>query len=57
MGRIYLRGAEISSDVSVPENKYNIKLMIPSQDGLNEFWLKCDSVNNISFFNFPNAYL
>lgn len=44
LGRLYLKGAEVSNDVSLSENKFNIKLMIPSAEGMSEFWVRCDSV-------------
>ena len=34
-------------DVSISEEKYVIKLFIPSAEGMTELWLRCDTVSKI----------
>uniref|UniRef100_A0A915JK24 PH domain-containing protein n=1 Tax=Romanomermis culicivorax TaxID=13658 RepID=A0A915JK24_ROMCU len=48
VGRIYLRSADVSYDISLPENIYTIKLVVPSSDGTNEVLLKVDSEQRYS---------
>ncbi|CDW58127.1 Unc 112 related protein [Trichuris trichiura] len=43
MGRIFLKGCEISQEVNLPESKYSLKLLIPSAEGMTEFWIRCDT--------------
>uniref|UniRef100_A0A0K0EMK2 PH domain-containing protein n=1 Tax=Strongyloides stercoralis TaxID=6248 RepID=A0A0K0EMK2_STRER len=38
-----LKGCEVNQDVSVSQQKYHIKLLIPTSEGMNEFILKCDT--------------
>jgi len=38
-----LKGCEVSHEVNLAEAKYLIKLLIPSAEGMSEFWLRCDS--------------
>lgn len=42
-GQINLKGAEVTNDVNVSEGKFIIKLLIPSAEGMSEFWFKCDT--------------
>uniref|UniRef100_A0A8D0CYT5 FERM domain containing kindlin 2 n=1 Tax=Sander lucioperca TaxID=283035 RepID=A0A8D0CYT5_SANLU len=37
-----LRGCEVTPDVNISGQKFNIKLLIPVADGMNEIWLRCD---------------
>ncbi|KAI4803947.1 hypothetical protein KUCAC02_025592, partial [Chaenocephalus aceratus] len=37
-----LRGCEVTPDVNISSQKFNIKLLIPVADGMNEIWLRCD---------------
>lgn len=43
LGRFCLKGAEVTPDVNIGQNKYCIKLLVPSAEGMTEFYLKCDS--------------
>ncbi|KAG7262488.1 hypothetical protein CRUP_014493 [Coryphaenoides rupestris] len=36
------RGCEVTPDVNISGQKFNIKLLIPVADGMNEIWLRCD---------------
>lgn len=38
-------GCEVTPDVNISGQKFNIKLLIPVADGMNEIWLRCDTVN------------
>ncbi|CAG10385.1 unnamed protein product, partial [Tetraodon nigroviridis] len=38
-----LRGCEVTPDVNISGQKFNIKLLIPVADGMNEIWLRCDT--------------
>uniref|UniRef100_A0A8C8LV08 PH domain-containing protein n=1 Tax=Oncorhynchus tshawytscha TaxID=74940 RepID=A0A8C8LV08_ONCTS len=38
-----LRGCEVTPDVNISAQKFNIKLLIPVADGMNEIWLRCDA--------------
>lgn len=42
-------GCEVTPDVNISGQKFNIKLLIPVADGMNEIWLRCDMVS-LSFF-------
>ncbi|MFH4979925.1 hypothetical protein AB6A40_006634 [Gnathostoma spinigerum] len=44
-GHVCLKGCEVSPDVSLAQAKYNIKLLIPSAEGMTELLLKCDTEN------------
>uniref|UniRef100_A0A8C3AWJ6 FERM domain containing kindlin 2 n=1 Tax=Cyclopterus lumpus TaxID=8103 RepID=A0A8C3AWJ6_CYCLU len=35
-------GCEVTPDVNISGQKFNIKLLIPVADGMNEIWLRCD---------------
>ena len=35
----------MNPDVNISQEKYNIKLFVPGQDGLSEHWLRCDNVS------------
>lgn len=37
-------GCEVTPDVNISGQKFNIKLLIPVADGMNEIWLRCDMV-------------
>ncbi len=43
-------GCEVTPDVNLSAQKYNIKLFVPSQDGLSEAWVRCEDVS--VFFSF-----
>ncbi|KAK4821868.1 hypothetical protein QYF61_004345 [Mycteria americana] len=38
-----LRGCEVTPDVNISGQKFNIKLLIPVAEGMNEIWLRCDN--------------
>lgn len=38
-------GCEVTPDVNISSQKFNIKLLIPVADGMNEIWLRCDAVS------------
>ncbi|KTF82257.1 hypothetical protein cypCar_00018853 [Cyprinus carpio] len=40
-----LRGCEVTPDVNISGQKFNIKLLIPVADGMNEIWLRCDTIS------------
>lgn len=44
--QIKLRGAEVVPDVQISKDNFVIKLFIPSHEGMQEIWLRCDTVRN-----------
>ncbi|RWS30653.1 unc-112-related protein-like isoform X1, partial [Leptotrombidium deliense] len=40
---IPLKGCEVTPDVNLSQRKYGIKLEAPSQDGMTEYWIRCDA--------------
>ncbi|XP_073950664.1 unc-112-related protein-like [Choristoneura fumiferana] len=38
-----LRGAEVTPDAHPASGRYSIKLEVPSEDAMNEIWLKCEN--------------
>lgn len=42
--RLPRAGCEVTPDVNISGQKFNIKLLIPVADGMNEIWLRCDTV-------------
>ncbi|XP_077289345.1 unc-112-related protein-like isoform X2 [Arctopsyche grandis] len=38
-----LRGVEVTPDVNVSQARFNIKLEVPSEDGMTEMFLRCDN--------------
>lgn len=42
---VSLKGCEVTPDVNISQGKYGIKLAIPSQDGMSDLWLKCETVS------------
>ncbi|XP_078714539.1 fermitin family homolog 2-like [Lampetra fluviatilis] len=38
-----LKGCEVAPDVNISGQRFNIKLMIPVPEGMNEIWLRCDN--------------
>ncbi len=38
-------GCEVTPDVNISGQKFNIKLLIPVADGMIEIWLRCDAVS------------
>lgn len=43
LGHFSLKGCEVSPDVSVQQQKYHIKLLVPTAEGMTDFVLKCDT--------------
>lgn len=41
----FIAGCEVTPDVNISGQKFNIKLLIPVADGMNEIWLRCDNVS------------
>uniref|UniRef100_A0A8C4WQQ5 FERM domain containing kindlin 2 n=1 Tax=Eptatretus burgeri TaxID=7764 RepID=A0A8C4WQQ5_EPTBU len=37
-----LRSCEVTPDVNISAQKFNIKLLVPVPDGMSEIWLRCD---------------
>ena len=42
---VTLKGCEIAPDVNIAQEKFGIKLSVPSQDGMSELWIKCENVS------------
>ena len=40
-----IAGCEVTPDVNISGQKFNIKLLIPVAEGMNEIWLRCDNVS------------
>jgi len=41
--QINLKGCEVTPDINLSQRKYQIKLEIPSAEGMTEMWLRCNS--------------
>lgn len=46
-----LRGVEVTPDVNVSQGRFNIKLEVPSIEGMTEMFLRCDNVRLIFIKN------
>lgn len=46
---INLKGCEVTPDVNIMQNKYVIKLEVPSPDGMSEMYIRCDDVRYYFF--------
>lgn len=42
--KVNLKGCEVTPDVNLSQNKYVIKLAVPSADGMSEMYIRCDDV-------------
>ncbi len=42
---VSLKGCEVTPEINLAQHKYQIKLEIPSAEGMTEMWLRCDSVS------------
>lgn len=42
---INLKGCEVTPDVNISQNKYGIKLEVPSSEGMTEMYIRCDGVS------------
>jgi len=51
--RCFSVGCEVTPDVNISAQKFNIKLLIPVADGMNEIWLRCDIVSEMLFYWMP----
>lgn len=40
---INLKGCEVTPDVNLTQNKFGIKLEVPSSEGMSEVWIRCDT--------------
>lgn len=40
---INLRGCELTPDVNLAQAKYGIKLEVPNQEGMTEYWIRCEA--------------
>ncbi|XKL59602.1 hypothetical protein PGB90_000618 [Kerria lacca] len=40
---INLRGCEVTPDVNLSQNKFGIKLEVPSPEGMSEMWIRCET--------------
>lgn len=50
---VNLKGCEVTPDVNISQNKYGIKLEVPSNEGMTEMYIRCDDVSflgNDSYF-------
>ncbi|CAH1126483.1 unnamed protein product [Ceutorhynchus assimilis] len=45
---INLKGCEVTPDVHISQNKYVIKLEVPSADGMSEMYIRCDDETQYS---------
>ena len=41
--------SEVTPDINLAQHKYQIKLEIPSAEGMAEMWLRCDTVGKTIF--------
>lgn len=42
---VNLKGCEVTPDVNISQNKFGIKLEVPSADGMTEMCIRCESVS------------
>ncbi len=40
---VSLKGCEVTPEINLSQHKYQIKLEIPSAEGMAEMWLRCDT--------------
>lgn len=52
MTTVLCAGCEVAPDVNVAANKFLIRLLIPSPEGMNEVYLRCDDVRCTHIFRF-----
>ena len=53
--QVNLKGCEVTPEVNLSQHKYQIKLEIPSAEGMSEMWLRFDTVSIATFFSVPKA--
>ena len=44
--QVNLKGCEVTPEVNLSQHKYQIKLEIPSAEGMSEMWLRFDTVSH-----------
>ncbi len=49
---VNLKGCEVTPEINLTQRKYQIKLEMPSAEGMSEMWLRCDTVR----FNLSPIY-
>ena len=42
---VNLKGCEVTPEVNLSQRRYQIKLEVPSAEGMSEMWLRCDTVS------------
>ena len=40
---INIKGCEVTPDVNISQNKYGIKIEVPNHEGMQEYWIRCES--------------
>ena len=40
---INMKGCEVTPDVNISQNKYGIKIEVPNHEGMQEYWIRCES--------------
>ena len=45
--QVNLKGCEVTPEINLSQHKYQIKLEIPSAEGMTEMWLRLNSVSEI----------
>uniref|UniRef100_A0A914LXZ4 PH domain-containing protein n=3 Tax=Meloidogyne TaxID=189290 RepID=A0A914LXZ4_MELIC len=48
LGHYYMKGCEVTQELSVTQGKFHIKLQLPSAEGMTEMILKCDTEQQFS---------
>ncbi len=43
MFSVSLKGCEVTPEINLSQHKYQIKLEVPSAEGMAEMWLRCDA--------------
>lgn len=54
---VNLKGCEVTPDVNISQNKYGIKLEVPSSEGMTEMYIRCDDVSMRSSSGFVLVYV
>jgi len=47
--QVNLKGCEVTPEINLSQHKYQIKLEIPSAEGMTEMWLRLSSVSKWVF--------
>jgi hypothetical protein len=48
--QVNLKGCEVTPEINLSQHKYQIKLEIPSAEGMTEMWLRLSSVSDNIFY-------